>query len=312
MYNNHTSELRFAGHETFTLKQLWLRKAVRFAQSALCEGGEPNFRDEGTIMQLGLGKNMVSSLRFWSVACGILDPSSKLAPTHEAELIFGENDDQGLDPYMQSLTTSWFAHWKLCSDRSRLTTFWYLFNCVNNNLISREKLAEEVTEYAMSHGHKPSLNSIKRDVEVLFRSYLPQVSNKYPGGETEDSAETLFGDLGLFHYSSQGVVELFRDVRSNLPTPLFFYTILDMWKNDERLSMMNTLDWYQIAYAESSPGRVFKLSEAGLNDRLEQASELTRGLLVWTDQLGVKTLVRRTSDVKTLAALKESLFKASF
>ena len=85
-----------------------------------------------------------------------------------------------------------------------------------------------------------------------------------------------------------------------------------MWKNDERLSMMNTLDWYQIAYAENSPGRVFKLSEAGLNDRLEQASELTGGLLVWTDQLGVKTLVRRTSDAKTLAVLKESLFKASF
>lgn len=72
---------------------------------------------------------------------------------------------------------------------------------------------------------------------------------------------------------------------------------------------MNTLDWYQIAYAENSPGRVFKLSEAGLNDRLEQASELTGGLLVWTDQLGVKTLVRRTSDAKLSPSSKNPYLK---
>ncbi|WP_418581647.1 DUF4007 family protein [Parasutterella excrementihominis] len=38
MKMNHSLKVRFAGHETFTLKQLWLRKAVRFVQQAVKEG----------------------------------------------------------------------------------------------------------------------------------------------------------------------------------------------------------------------------------------------------------------------------------
>lgn len=306
-----TAELHFAGHETFTLKQLWLRKAVRFAQEAQANGGEPNFRDESAILKLGLGKNMVSSLRFWSVAGGFLDAST-LLPTETAVRIFGNNDSEGLDPFMQSQTTAWLVHWNLCSDKSRLTVFWFLFNRISKISISRSEIAEELTEFAKSQNCRVTANTIKRDVEVCLRSYAYMNSGRGKEVENEECAETLFGNLGLMQFISRDIIEITRSRRYSLPTPFFLWCILDMWEKNEGSIMSNSLDWYQIAFAENSPGRVFKLSEADLNDRLESATKLTGDILTWTDQLGIKSLVRTTDDKNKLRELKDVLLTASY
>jgi len=129
---------------------------------------------------------------------------------------------------------------------------------------------------------------------------------------SEECAETLLGDLGLIQFISRDIIELPRSRRYSLPTAFFLWCILDLWEKNEGGIKSNSLDWYQIAYAENSPGRVFKLSEADLNDRLESASELTGNILVWTDQLGIKSLVRTTDNKEKLNELKEALLTASY
>ncbi len=64
---------RFAGHETFPLRRLWLRKAY----DAVCEDSEapaPNTfdKDEG-IIRFGVGKNMVAAIKHWALACRIIE-----------------------------------------------------------------------------------------------------------------------------------------------------------------------------------------------------------------------------------------------
>ena len=65
----------FAGHETFTLRYGWLKnkKAVNgvVADSQL-------FRRPDALVTLGVGKNMVRSIRHWALTTGILeeDPES--------------------------------------------------------------------------------------------------------------------------------------------------------------------------------------------------------------------------------------------
>jgi len=54
---------QFSGHETFPLRQLWLRKAY----DAVTESEEPAprsvFADEDAIVRFGVGKNMAMSIR---------------------------------------------------------------------------------------------------------------------------------------------------------------------------------------------------------------------------------------------------------
>jgi hypothetical protein len=57
----------FGRHETFALRFGWLTKG---AQALM--GGEPVFEAEDATVQLGVGKNMVSAIRYWLQAARII------------------------------------------------------------------------------------------------------------------------------------------------------------------------------------------------------------------------------------------------
>ncbi len=48
----------FSGHETFYCKSLWLKKGYDFRL------GGNTFNQEDAVVKLGVGKNMVASIRF--------------------------------------------------------------------------------------------------------------------------------------------------------------------------------------------------------------------------------------------------------
>ena len=61
------AHLSFAGHETFVFRYGWLTKAVE----AVLSDPEIFSRDDA-IVRLGVGKNMVRSIRHWGLATGVL------------------------------------------------------------------------------------------------------------------------------------------------------------------------------------------------------------------------------------------------
>ena len=65
---------QFSGHETFPLRQLWPSKIAHLIIQAQRDGRQVPISGADAIVELGVGKNMVSSMRFWSQACGISSP----------------------------------------------------------------------------------------------------------------------------------------------------------------------------------------------------------------------------------------------
>src|SRR5438093_10567581 len=66
---------RISGHETFPCRYTWLPKAVR----GLREKPKlfSNDEEEQAMVDLGVGKNMVRSIRFWSQAAGVATAGAK-------------------------------------------------------------------------------------------------------------------------------------------------------------------------------------------------------------------------------------------
>jgi hypothetical protein len=58
----------FSGHETFALRSTWLKKAYD-----LLLDNPRLFYDEDAFVQLGVGKNMAQSIRFWGRVCGVFE-----------------------------------------------------------------------------------------------------------------------------------------------------------------------------------------------------------------------------------------------
>ena len=50
---------KFSGHESFPCKSLWLKKGYDFVAN------KNDFNSPDAVITLGVGKNMVASIRFW-------------------------------------------------------------------------------------------------------------------------------------------------------------------------------------------------------------------------------------------------------
>ena len=94
----------FSGHESFTCKTLWLKKGYDFIRN------NNSFNSPDSVVALGVGKNMVASIRYWMRAFGLTENDE---PLTIADYLFDSN--QGKDPYMEDLGTLWLLHFLLVS-----------------------------------------------------------------------------------------------------------------------------------------------------------------------------------------------------
>ena len=289
---NRGTSIHFSGHETFPLRQMWLKKA--FDQAV--DGGQvpkSTFTDEKAIASFGVGKNMVSSIRHWAMACDVLRESSGNPLFFYISPIASEIlRDGGLDPYAENPTTAWYAHWWLAGRGNRATTWRWLFNNVTAPTFTRHELEAPLEDFArkLDPKRKLSTSTLSRDLETCLRSYAP----RFAGGSPEDFAEPLLGELGLLQEVHKGQYAFRRGPKVTLHDGLFAYALLDYWDSTAR--DLSSMAFETIAYAEGSPGRVFKLDEDSVADRLMGLSDLTEGFLAWTDTAGLRQLHKKAGD----------------
>jgi hypothetical protein len=76
---------------------------------------------------------------------------------------------------------------------------------------------------------------------------------------------------------------------------LFAYCLISFW---ERYSpSTQTLSFEAITHEYGSPGRVFKLDEASVADRVQALSDVTKGQLVWSDTAGMRQVIRKNPNM---------------
>lgn len=292
--NAHPRKLQFSGHETFPLRQLWLRKAY-VAVSDVLDGAEASkkvFAEEAAIRRFGVGKNMVSSIRHWALACGVLrDGSGSIVePGSVGDLLFGES---GLDPFLERPASAWLIHWMLAGRAERSATWYWIFNRVTQQTFTRDSLLRGLQTYVEQRGARASEITLKRDVDVCVRCYLA----RRDGREADDAAEPLLSDLGLLTEGPGGVLQFRRGQQTTLPDGVFVFALLEFWDLWERVtgSGQMTLSFDAIAHEYASPGRVFKLDENAVAERVIKLESITGGALQWSDSAGLRQVSRRSS-----------------
>ena len=296
---------QFSGHETFPLRQLWLRKAF----DAVTETDEPAarsvFADEEAIVRFGVGKNMATSIRFWASACGIIEESGGgYVPTDLAKTLF--DPECGLDPYCERPATTWLMHWRVASTPDKTTTWFFLFNHVVQQVFDREHIVNSLSGMIEEHKLRISLATLKRDVECCIRSYVPRLGGDSP----EEMSEPLLGELGLIQQNAKGTFEFRRGAKRSLPDGVFAYALLDYWERLEHSGSVMAFD--RVAHDYGSPGRVFKLDENAVADRLMALEQLTRGQIQWTEQAGIRQVTRRDAALADLGRFKRKLLEEAY
>lgn len=281
----------FSGHETFVFRYTWLKKAVDAVRS------DPRiFGKDDAIVTLGVGKNMVRSIRHWGLATTVLleEPKSRgtvMKVSSFGQFLFGGGESLGADPFLEDPNTLWLLHWLLISSSERSTTWQWAFNRFPSNEFTREGLLQSVEDEIRRLNLMPASEStLKRDIEVFIRTYLSGRGNRATA--VEDSLDCPLTELNLLEeVSGTSLLKIRRGPKSTLSDRVFAFCLLQFW--DRVAPEAKTLAFSEIAYSQNSPGTVFKLDENSLIERLEKLQLLTLGALSYTEGAGLKQVYRQ-------------------
>ncbi len=288
----------FSGHETFPLRYLWLYKAYEKVVDLCKENQRKNpFSDPDAIMTFGVGKNQVKSIRHWALACNIIKAQEKtFRPTKLGDFLF--KPKTGRDPFMEKEATLWLIHWMVAGRWERTSTWYYAFNYFSERKFEREDIVKSIQNLCTARGWKgASETTIKRDVDCFLRSYVHQGDEKF----SEDSIESILSELELISPVGSHMYEFNYGPKPSLPEGVFLYSLNEFWQN--RISNPNSTSVEILTYAPGSPGRVFKLDEQSLVERLVRIGESSEGCFQWTDTSGVRNVTRVKENIKSMDLL---------
>jgi len=288
---------QFAGHETFPLRLLWLKKAFEAA-----EGGVKSsfFHEPEAVVRFGVGKNMAVSMRYWGVASGMLGEEGKFL--HETPLGSAVLSDNGWDPFLEKAATLWLVHWKFASTSLITSTIYFAFNSILPSEFNATSLLEGLKVAVAANEWRASETTLRRDIEVFLRSYV-----RREDANLEDAAEPLLAELGLVRGPRPGGwYEFARGPKRTLPDAVFAFALNEFWNRDGQGP--TSLSAEQICHAPGAPGTVFKLDEDSVITRLMKMEELTEGGWIWTDTAGLRQIQRR-KDIKPIKLLAKAYAK---
>ena len=289
---------RISGHESFPCRYTWLPKTMRGLR------GNPKLfsEDESAMVSLGVGKNMVRSIRFWAQVTGMAEPLARNAgyqPTAIGRLVLG---DDGHDPFLEDIRTLWLVHWNLSTNAGNPLLAWdYLLNKWQETDLVQSRILKELEQEVSKLDDKFSIVTLEQHFETFLHTYIPTRGRK--GEVQEDNLDCPLVELGLLVRVGERetdkiggrrepIYNFNREEKPEITSDLFIYCLNDFWQ--KRHPTEETLAFREIAHGHGSPGRVFKLAEEDVRARVERLEHETDGYFVYHES-PVLQQVRRTN-----------------
>lgn len=291
---------RFSGHESFACRYGWLPKFY----DLLAQRPDLIRKDEEVMVALGIGRNMVKSVRFWAQAFG-LSPDSSRSPASPTTFAHWLLDPQhGEDPYLEDVGSLWLLHWRLAA-MANLAAWEVAFFEIPEREILRRFLLQRVERRAAELDKKLSASTIRQHVDIFLSCYATPVSTA--GQTVEESLGCPLQELGLVRLSPAGdrdeLIEFARGPWRHLSPITFLRILLDYWQlrapHDKTIALRALLTDF------GSPGLTLRLDEGNLWQLLRAAEEISGGVLQLSDSVDRRAVVLQTVDVQhAKAAIK--------
>jgi Protein of unknown function (DUF4007) len=260
----------FSRHETFHPRFGWIKKGF----DRTCLDGKIFLEDDATTT-LGVGKNMVRSIRYWCIAFKVLEEvqekggrARELHPTAFGTKLLA---DDGWDPYLEDPGSLWLLHWYLFKPSCIATTWYFTFACFQRVEFSFESLFFLLKDYVQCQFPKNNVadSSLQKDISCLTHMYVPL---KARDNAIEDMLDSPFATIGLIQPESDGKHFSFHvGYKSTLPSEIIVAACLEF--ADSIGKGERTISISRLMYEEGSPGVLFKLTESVLCNAIEQISQ---------------------------------------
>lgn len=275
----------FSGHETFPCRNLWLKKGYDFT-------AEGNFNAPDAVVSLGVGKNMVSSIRYWLKVFGMTKDDQ---PSELAQHLF---EDDGWDPYCEDELTLWLLHYQLVkTGEASLYKIVFQDYQRRNREFDKQQLQNFLESACKRDGYEVNSSTLAKDINVLLQNYV------YPENVTDpEKCANLLMNLHLIRFIGREMrinernaeIYGFADVKpEDVPEEVILYALLEFGSQEKTLSNDVLSD---IALT-------FCMSMNHLVKVLGQLAQRYPDYITYTDNSGIRN-VHIADDVNAIVVLE--------
>ncbi|ANB61472.1 DUF4007 family protein [Anoxybacteroides amylolyticum] len=248
--------MAYGQHQSFYLRDRWLSKGIKNLME-----DERFFYNKDSFEIIGLGKNMLQSLRFWLIATRIVQEkfNGEQKKVHHVtplgEIIYR------FDRFVRFSDTASILHYELTKEREPATAWYWFFNILRQQSLLKEELLQLFVEWVSREEKREiSTKSLKRDIECLIKLYTAGQTTFDP----EEVIQSPIYKISLLE-EKNGMVRK-RDGRiENIGVAALMYSLLDY---RERKGV-ETIAVDEIVTEEGLWGRIFNMNRATVVNALE-------------------------------------------
>lgn len=288
--------MQFAAHESFYIREGWLRKGLLAIKDDPLIFSRPYPEDS-----VGVGHNMVKSIRYWLKATGLVsevrdedDPLKRRACANWTEFA---QKLLSFDPYFEEDTTWFLLHYKIATNIDLSSSWYWLFNKFSSKQFDQYLFLTQLKDWVISNGKsKISDASLDKDLKCIVKTYCQTTDEKE--SSLEDSYHSPLTRLGLIQFRTHTRTYQMTAPREELlPANVVGFVILDYCQN--RIHKSATVSFHELLKEEGSPGRILNLNAERLFEYLSILSTGRKKILQYS----------RTAELNSISLIETDPWK---
>lgn len=278
-------KLKLKRHESFSIREGWLAKGIK------------NVKEYGNVFALqnatdilGIGTNMVKSLKYWMTATRLIEEKNREIMLSDFGSIINE-----YDPYLEDIFSWWLIHINMITNVDDAYIYNLFFNKCNIKTFTKRELYEKL--YALLINEKLTFN------ENILQDEVNMIIKTYTIDEKIDNPENNFicplSELNLLKKVDRDTYEKNRPEIRNLPFWVVYYIICLLLDDRDNISIDELLK------EENSPAKLLNMDKNLINEYLDEMKKNDLIIINRTAGLNMVYLKKKLS----LNEIAEEYFK---
>ena len=294
--------MKFRAHETFFIRKGWLSKGMKAIKN------DPMAfisKEKNPMDTLGIGSNMVKSLRYWLQAVGIAEEpnSGKRIQTFTplGEQIYKH------DRYIEELGTLYLLQYRRASQHELAASWYYFYNIFNMTEFTRDDFIAGLNGYVIeANGEGAAMRSLTDDFNCIIGTYVPRYKTNPGKVSPENNIDCPFGELSLVDIVDRNR-KVYRKVSpsaKNIDPWVILAVLMDQAAGGTEVGLNDLLT------APKNIGKVFNLDTITMIDALRETEKTGAIKIIRTAGLDVVRIDKNYTFDECVEKYYESIEKS--
>lgn len=243
-------KLKLKRHESFSIREGWLAKGIRNIK----ENSKTFSSTESTDI-LGIGTNMVKSLKYWMSATCLIQEENRETFLSE----FGKLIDT-YDPYLEDIFSWWLIHIKMMLNVDDAYIYNLFFNKCGKKSFSKRDIYEQLALNLNNEKLEYNENILQDEVNMIIKTYAIDEKIDNP----ENNFISPLSELNLIKKIDRDTYERNKPEYRNLNYLIVFYLIEQLIEDKDYISIDELLK------LDNSPAKLLNLDKNLINEYLDE------------------------------------------